>query len=371
MIDLNDNLNIKTPKPIRPIDIIGVGCLYLTKEDIPANVRYDGLQVYVLSNNVNYQLNGGITDSDWVIIASSNTTVPYTLDVRRLLQSNNGNSIFIGEGAGENDDLSDNKNVAVGINSMYSNITGNLNTSVGYNSLYNNNNGYLNVAVGYQSMHLSENGVSNVAIGPTVLYSNTTGSYNVAIGLEAMYNNTFGSNNVSLGQKSLMNNLTGNFNTAIGQNALITHLYGNDNTGIGSNAGHFISSGANNETGIDNVFIGADTRASADGTTNELVIGSNAIGKGSNQAVILDDNGTDVWMGENGQCIVHAKATQTTLLSGALSNPPTKAEIEALGISVTVGSGYEVNVWDTANSIMYNINTGGTDWFYVAKTKAL
>jgi len=62
----------------------------------------------------------------------------------------------------------------------------------------------------------------------------------------------------------------------------------------------------------------------------------------------------------------------STLISGALTNPPTSAELISLvGACATLGSGYEVNVWDSSNSIMYNINTDGTDWFYVAKTKAV
>jgi len=70
--------------------------------------------------------------------------------------------------------------------------------------------------------------------------------------------------------------------------------------------------------------------------------------------------------------VANAKAIKTTLLSGALTNPPTAAElISLIGVCATLGSGYEVNVYDSANAIMYNINTDGTDWFYVAKTKAV
>jgi hypothetical protein len=77
-------------------------------------------------------------------------------------------------------------------------------------------------------------------------------------------------------------------------------------------------------------------------------------------------------MNGHGDATVHAGAIKTTLLSGALTNPPTAAELIALvGVAATLGSGYEVNVYDSTNSIMYNVNTDGTDWFYVAKTKAL
>jgi len=77
----------------------------------------------------------------------------------------------------------------------------------------------------------------------------------------------------------------------------------------------------------------------------------------------------NVYLGVND---IIAKAIQSTLLSGSLTNPPTKSELESLiGTVATLGSGYEVNVWDSSNSIMYNINTNGTDWFYVVKTKSL
>ena len=59
----------------------------------------------------------------------------------RLTQSgqievlNTGSSVFVGEGAGNSDDLSANQNVFVGYESGFSNTTGFRNTAIGMNSM--------------------------------------------------------------------------------------------------------------------------------------------------------------------------------------------------------------------------------------------
>jgi hypothetical protein len=50
------------------------------------------------------------------------------------------------------------------------------------------------------------------------------------------------------------------------------------------NAGAYIASGGNNQTSSNSVYLGYGTRAAADGDTNEIVIGANAVGFGSNTA---------------------------------------------------------------------------------------
>jgi LysM repeat protein len=53
------------------------------------------------------------------------------------------------------------------------------------------------------------------------------------------------------------------------------------------NAGHYITDGATpNLTPDNSIYLGNETRASADGETDEVVIGSNAIGNGSHSITL-------------------------------------------------------------------------------------
>jgi len=127
------------------------------------------------------------------------------LDGGRLEVFNTGQSVFIGEGAGANDDLSDNENVAVGNYALTNNTEGYWNTASGNNSLYSNTTGYANIAIGFYSLYHNTTGFKNTAYGSSSLSSNMTGIENTAIGF-----------NADVGSAGLINA------TAIGANALVT-----------------------------------------------------------------------------------------------------------------------------------------------------
>lgn len=127
-----------------------------------------------------------------------------------------------------------------------------------------------NLGIGYQSLFSLTNGYNNLGIGYYSLHDNTSGAYNSAIGYTAMWNNTTGLNNVGIGYRSLYKNTTGG-----------------NNLSIGNNAGAFIANGTTaNLTGDYNIFMGGETKALADNDQNEIVIGYNTIGNGSNTATI-------------------------------------------------------------------------------------
>jgi trimeric autotransporter adhesin len=173
---------------------------------------------------------------------------------------NTGHSIFIGEEAGANDDLSNNENIFIGYQAgnsntigsyniangylaLYSNTTGNFNTVNGSYALYNNTLGSYNTANGYQALYNNTTGRNNSANASRALYNNTTGSSNVAIGSSSLYNNTVRSNLVAIGDSALFNNGTGattsdeaTGNTAIGSKALYSNTTGHENTANGYNA---------------------------------------------------------------------------------------------------------------------------------------
>ena len=178
----------------------------------------------------------------------------YTLNTKRLLQSNNGKSIFIGESAGLNDDLTDNYNTFIGYETGKANVSG-----IG--------NVFLGAGTGTVSLNSD-----NVGIGRAVLSSFTTGSNNMSIGFQSFGN-------------------------------LIT---GSDNIAIGIYAGCYTSATTNVTLSENSIYLGDAARASVNNTTNEIVVGHNAIGKGSNSIVLGDDNITDVWMGEVGGADIHA-----------------------------------------------------------------
>ena len=159
----------------------------------------------------------GTTDNIDLDIRTNNT-IKWRFKTNGTIEFlNTGSSVFIGQGAGANDDLSNNTNVFVGYKSGYNNTTGYSNTANGYESLYSNTTGSRNTANGYKS-----------------LYSNTTGSRNTANGYEALYNNTTGYNNTANGYYALFLNTTGNYNTALGYYAFYS---GNDtnSTALGYN----------------------------------------------------------------------------------------------------------------------------------------
>ncbi len=181
------------------------------------------------------------------------------------------NTLNIGLGAGTNNGA----NTSIGLSALSSNTSGANNTAVGEYALRGNTVGINNAAFGSRSLYNNINGNSNTAIGHYALYSNFSGHSNAAVGLGAL-RNTQGTGNTSIGFYSLYRNSTGTYNVA-----------------NGFEAGHYIADGSTfNLTGDYNVFIGANTKALADNDQNEIVIGYNTTGAGSNSAVLGNDSVT-------------------------------------------------------------------------------
>ncbi|MDX1461672.1 MAG: hypothetical protein R3359_01345, partial [Marinirhabdus sp.] len=163
--------------------------------------------------------------------------------------SNDGSSVFLGLNAGQNDDSSDNQNVAVGYNTLIANTTGDSNSAFGYISLNSNTTGSANVALGWGSLN-SANSNSNTAVG-----------YLSAAGIT-----------------------DGNANTAIGRNSLISNTTGDNNTALGSFSGWLAR-------GTGNVFLGAFAGASEVSIDNKLFIENSDAD--ANSALVYGDFGAD------------------------------------------------------------------------------
>lgn len=236
-------------------------------------------------------------DNDWIINGSEmysgptgnvgiGTTTPGAkLDVAgHIWQTGTGNSVFIGEGAGANDDLSANENIfvgtaagnsnttgmdniAIGSEAFYLNTAGINNTVIGRGALYSNLTGNNNNALGQLALFNNTTGSDNMAIGNSALNLNTTGDDNIGIGNGALFSNTTGANNIALGPGALANSTTALNNVAVGYNALVSNTSGSNNTTIGTltlanntsgyaNAVHGFGSMSENLTGYGNVAMG-------------------------------------------------------------------------------------------------------------------
>jgi hypothetical protein len=132
----------------------------------------------------------------------------------------------------------------------------------------------------------------NTKLGLQALNVVTAGNrLNVAIGYQTLFTNTTGSNNTALGHRTLFNNVEGSDNTALGLSALGANSSGSSNTALGLNSGRYIADGStNNFTGSNSVFVGSSTKALANGQTNQIVIGHNATGIGSNTVTLGNDS---------------------------------------------------------------------------------
>jgi len=169
------------------------------------------------------------------------------------------------------------------------------NTAVGYRSLYSNTTGFQNTAVGYRSLHSNTTGYDNTAVGYTSLLDNTTGYHNTAVGHISLTNNTTGYHNTAVGHTSLLNNTTGNQNTALGYYSLANNTTGYYNTAVGYNAGRYVDGLTGNDTSDTSIYLGTDTKAGADGNSNEIVIGYDAVGQGSNTIMLGNSSITDLY----------------------------------------------------------------------------
>jgi hypothetical protein len=90
-----------------------------------------------------------------------------------------------------------------------------------------------------------------------------------------------------MGFAALGSNTTGQDCTALGTFAATHSVTGLGLVAIGLNAMRFLANGTTPCTSsIAGVYLGQDTKASANGTTNEIVIGYNAVGNGTNTVTL-------------------------------------------------------------------------------------
>jgi hypothetical protein len=125
----------------------------------------------------------GTTDGQAFDIRTNNTLRTRITTKGQIEIYNTGRSVFIGEGAGANDDLTTNRQVFVGYQAGYSNTSGYDNTAIGYQALCDNTTGRDNIAVGREALANKTTGNGNVAVGRAAGGALQAGSdYNTCIG---------------------------------------------------------------------------------------------------------------------------------------------------------------------------------------------
>lgn len=208
------------------------------------------------------------------------------------ITSNNGNTKYGKDGLEALASGAD--NTAIGYKSLQSILTGDNNTSLGSKNLQDNTSGSDNIAIGVFALRENTIGSSNIAIGGQVMENALDGESNIGIG-HLSQREGGGTGNVSIGGVSLRYN-TGSYNTALGDWALAHTYTKNNNVGIGTSAGAYITGGVTINVSEHSIYLGYKTKALATGATNEVVIGYDATGKGSNTTYIGNASTTDTYL---------------------------------------------------------------------------
>jgi hypothetical protein len=142
--------------------------------------------------------------------------------------------------------------------------------TIGYDSFFNS------VRVGRGNNNIATNTVVGSGAGNTI----STGSNNTFNGSQSGRFNSIGANNSFYGVNS------GFYNSG-----------GSDNINIGNSSGVHIANGTTSLTKADkSVFLGANTKALANNQTNQIVIGYDTIGYGSNTVTIGNGLITDTYI---------------------------------------------------------------------------
>ena len=159
--------------------------------------------------------------------------------------------------------------------------------TIGYDSYFNNvrvgrgnNNIATNTVVGSGAGGAISTGSGNSFFGANSGRVNSIGNFNSFFGTYAGYSNTFADSNTFIGNSAGYNFTTGGGNVSIGY--LAGKFYGNLNLPL--------------TTGSNSVYIGNQATALVNGSGNEIVIGSQAMGKGANTVNIGNTSITNTYL---------------------------------------------------------------------------
>ena len=228
-------------------------------------------------------------------------------------------NVFIGNRAGQAT-TTGHSNTAIGRYALYTNIDGDGSVAVGFEALQDLEpaDGLTsNTAVGYKAGKNTTTGTANTLIGREAGSNMTTGNNNTALGANALADNNVGTDNVAIGQSSLSSNVDGSGSVAVGTSSLESQdpsgaadMY---NVAIGHESGQSVTTGVTNTvvgglagdgitTGSGNTALGYNADFSAANASNQIVIGSGAVGTSDNVAVIGNSSITNINPGSVAGC---------------------------------------------------------------------
>jgi hypothetical protein len=224
------------------------------------------------------------------------------------------NNTFIGRDAGLAN-TTGLRNTFIGSQSGLSNQSGNYNTFLGFYSGQGNIAGNYNTCIGDSSGLAWRSGVKNTLLGDNSGggINFAVGSYNTLLGAETGYNIISGSENTFVGYQAGLANNNGNANVGVGMRAGYYNATGSSNVFIGHEAGLLVQAGTNNTNSSASIYIGRDTRSNVANQVNQIVIGHQAIGNGSNTVTIGNSSITDTYLRGN------VVATGSLFVSGTLA----------------------------------------------------
>jgi len=204
-----------------------------------------------------------------------------------------------------------------------------------------------NASSGALALPSSTTGTQNSAFGVEALKVNTSGNSNVAVGFQALKENLAGFNNTAVGTLALVNSSSTNLNTAIGHHSLFNLTTNSNNIAVGAFAGKFITGGSTaNSSSSTSIYLGAETKASASGESNQIVIGYNAVGNGSNSATI------------------GASTITKSVIYGNMTTPTTSTVMAALATDLSlVSTNFTLIPWKTTSGFAtYQRTNIGSNW---------
>ena len=213
--------------------------------------------------------------------------------------TNNGNLLQARVATG------DLRSIAIGYDSGRRITTGNFNSFVGYSAGANLTTGTNNTLVGYNTGNVLSTSTANTMVGAGAGQVNVSAGYNTFLGAYSGLSNIDGGSNTFVGYNSggtsttgsynsffgssAGSQSTGGYNTGIGDESLARMSSGgNGNTALGSQSGRYYGASASFglESATNSVFLGYRSRPLLNAQTNQIVIGSEAVGAGNNTATI-------------------------------------------------------------------------------------
>jgi hypothetical protein len=325
--------------------------------------------------------------------AGFNATSQYSLSGVPVLSAPGNSSLFIGPGAGQNNNGAA-ANLFIGTNAGQASTTGGYNTFVGTVAGQKNTTGIVNTFVGANSGFSNTTATANSFFGISSGYNTTSGNWNTFLGANAGYSNTTGDSNVFVGVQAGVLAGAGSRNTYLGSDAGLSNN-GSDNVMVGSESGTALTNGNSNTfvgansglvtvTGSNNTFVGfnAGSAANASGSNNVYVAspgqgsdsGAIRIGDPSSQSSAYmagisgssTSSGVPVFVDSSGKLGTGGGTVNFTQVAGTLSSPQftgTYANQVTLSNTTNVFDGNFVGNGSGLTGV-----TSGSSWPIVIKT---